>query len=148
MKRITHVARTPARAAVAVLMALAAGACTGSNNTASTTAPTPVVLSNEFTGTLTLNGAASYPFNVLTSGTVTGTIASLSPDLTQVVGFGIGVWDGLSCQAAPGVWNDRASQNTIVVGQVNAAGSLCVRIYDSQGTMPQPEAYDITVTHP
>lgn len=127
---------------------LAAASCTG-NDTA-TTAPTTAapLLSNEFTGTLTQNGAASYPFTVLASGTVTGTIVSLAPDLSQLVGFGIGVWDGFSCQASPGIWNDKASQNTIVTGTVNAAGSLCVRIYDSQGTMPQPSTYDITVTHP
>ena len=133
---------------LACALGLAAASCT--NNDGATTAPTTPapLLSNEFTGTLTQNGAATYPFNVLASGIVTGTIVSLAPDITQLVGFGIGVWDGFSCQASPGIWNDKASQNTTVTGQVNSAGSLCVRIYDSQGTLPQPVAYDIMVTHP
>ena len=147
MRRITRFACALALAALAVT-AITAAACTGNDNSGSTTAPTTALLLNEFTGTLTQNGAQSYPFNVLSSGTITGKIETLSPDLTQIVGFGIGVWDGLSCQASPGVWNDRASQNTIVEGQVNAAGSLCVRIYDSLGTLPQPQTYDILVTHP
>ncbi len=144
MKRITYAA---CALTLAVLTAIAAGACSD-DSTAVIVVPTPILLSNEFTGTLTPNGAASYPFNVLSSGTVTGTIVSLSPDITQQVGFGIGIWDGLSCQASPGIWNDKATQNTIVIGSVNAAGALCVRIYDSLGTLPQPETYTITVLHP
>ena len=145
MKRLTYFA---CALTLSVLTTITVAACTSSDNSGTTTAPTPTVLSNEFTGTLTSNGAASYPFNVLTAGTVTATIVALAPDLSQLVGFGIGVWDGFSCQATPGVWNDKASQGTIVIGSVNSAGSLCVRIYDSQGTLPQPETYDITVTHP
>ena len=129
-------------------LALAAAACSNNSNaTTTTTEPTPTT-TNEYTGTLTLNGAASFPFAVLASGRITATILSLSPDSTVLVGFGIGVWDGVACDASPGIWQDKATQGSSVIATVTASGSLCVRIYDSQGTVADPTDYDIQVSHP
>jgi hypothetical protein len=132
-----------------VALALAAGACgSGSDSTTTPTTPTPTVVSIEFQGTLTQNGAATFPFAVLASGQVTATIVSLAPDSSVIVGLGVGVWDGTACQATPGIWDDKATQGTAVVGNVTAAASLCVRIYDSRGDLPQPTDYDVKVDHP
>jgi len=132
------------RAAV-VLAAAVASAC--GDSTSSTPVAPPVTLTNEFTGTLTPNGAQTEPFIVQSSGAVAASILSLTPDSTSIVSFGLGVWDGASCQTAPGVWNDKATTGTTVLGQATASGALCVRIADAQGTLTQPQAFDISVTH-
>jgi hypothetical protein len=140
MKRIMHLTG-------ALALAVAASGCSSSSSPVSSTPP-PTLLTNEYTGTLSPNGAASYPFAVAAAGQVTATLALLTPDTAELVGFGLGVWDGAACQTVPGVWNDKATSGTVVIGQANAAGSLCVRIFDAQGTLPQPETYDILITHP
>jgi hypothetical protein len=130
-----------------VLMAAVATAACGSSTTATTTAPTPTTFASEYSGTLTPNGAQTFPFAVLTPGSVSATIPSLSPDSATNVGFGLGLWDGSSCQAQPGIWKDTATQGSAVGGNVTAVSTLCLRIYDSTGTLPQPEDFVITVTH-
>ena len=133
---------------LALALAVTAVACSNSNSTTTTTTAPTTTTSNEYTGTLTQNGAATYPFAVLASGRIAATIVSLSPDSTVLVGFGIGVWDGAACDASPGIWQDKATQGSSVIGTVTQSGSLCVRIYDSQGTLTEPTDYDIQVTHP
>jgi hypothetical protein len=95
------------------------------------------------------NGAASFSFIVPQSGTVTAQITSLEPDAGVTVGFGIGLWDGVACQTIPGVWADRAVLSTQVTGLVTQAGStsLCLRIYDSTGLLPEPTFFRILVRH-
>jgi hypothetical protein len=98
---------------------------------------------------LSPNGAASFFFNVPQSGSVAARIVSLEPDASVTVGFGIGLWDGVACQTIPGVWADRATVGSVVQGIVTQAGisSLCVRIYDSTGLLPQPTFFQIHITH-
>jgi hypothetical protein len=133
---------------LACALALTAAACSGSNATTTTTTPTVTTYANEFTGTLTQNGGQSYPFAVLSAGSVSASLIALSPDTTTLVGLGLGVWDGTACQAVPGVWSDKATQGTVVSGSVTSPGSLCVRIYDSTGALPQPQNFDLQVQHP
>ena len=124
--------------------ALAASACTSDDDPLpSTPSPTPVV--DTFTGTLTRNGAQVEPFSVTVSGDVRATISRLEPDATVIVGLSIGTWNGAACQTV--ISNDNATQGTAVVGTADRQGRLCVRIYDSEGTLPQPTNYEITVQH-
>ena len=128
-----------------LVCALAVGAAACGNN-ALTSATTASNTSQEFTGTLTVNGGRPYPFAALAAGGVSATLQSLSPDATAIVGLEIGVWDGTACQ--PVVSNDAATTASVVDATATAAGSLCARIYDSTGTLPNPESYDIIVSHP
>jgi hypothetical protein len=136
---------------VALGIALAAAGCTSTDQPPiPTTGPT--LLTQDFQNgdtypLLTQNGAISFPFAVQVSGEVAATLVTLAPDSTVVVGLGIGLWDGVACQAIPGVWNDRATLGSRVVGQVTGAASLCVRIYDARGDLPQPTEYLIRVEH-
>src|SRR5258708_6142499 len=73
------------RILAAVALAFGAAAC-GSDTPTTPTTTTPVTVTDTFAGTLTANGAASYTFTTAASGTVTATLATLSPDTSLVVG--------------------------------------------------------------
>jgi len=136
------------RLAVVLLLATFASAACSSNNTA-ITAPTPTTISEVFTGTLTPNGGATWPFVAQTSGTVTATLTTLSPDSALQVGLALGTWNGSICQML--LTNDKATQGTVVAGTVSTSGTsgtLCVRIYDASGTLTAPESYQVNVDHP
>ena len=130
---------------LAVSMALGAAACGSNTPTTPTTPTTPVTVTDTFAGTLTPNGAASYTFTTATSGTVTATIATLSPDPTLIVGLALGTWNGNACQIV--LSKDSATQSSFLVGQGSQASTFCVRIYDV-GNVVDPATYEIQVNHP
>jgi hypothetical protein len=139
---------------VAALVALVvtAVACSDSNATSTTsavTSPSSTTITESFTGTLTLNGAASFPFSSTTSGSMTATLTTFSPDTTLPVGLWFGVWDGSRC--FNGGANDKAVQGSVLPAFAPSAGTWCVRIYDSMGNVPASpggDTYQLDVTHP
>jgi hypothetical protein len=140
MRRST---RFSVMAAVAIVGAIAFGAC---SNTVPTTATTPTMTTDTFSGTLTLNGAQVFTFSVQTAGTLTASLTTVSPDSTAQVGLALGTWNGSACQVI--IANDGAVQGVTVTGTVSGAGTLCVRVYDAKGTLPNNEDFTITVVHP
>ena len=110
-------------------------------------APPPVdaTVTSSFSGTLTLNGAASYSFTVAKTGGITVQLISLQPDFTKPVGLSLGTWNGSICQIV--LANDASIQGSLVVGVSSAPGDFCVRIYDASGTVVQPQTYTIEVDH-
>ena len=128
-----------------VLLAFAMSACSDDPETP-TTPTAPTTFTETFTGTLTPNGARTHSFSSQASGTVTATLSSLAPDATISVGLALGTWNGAVCQVV--LPNDNAVVTTVVTGGVSAIGSLCVRIADVAGTVPQPTNYEIVVVHP
>ena len=130
----------------ALLLALAAGACSSDNNNNTPTAPTtPTTVTETYADTIARNGARTHNFSSAASGTVTATLTTLSPDSALKVGFSLGTWNGQNCQLV--ITNDAATQGTVVTGGVSSLGSLCVRIYDV-GNITDPITYEITVVHP
>jgi hypothetical protein len=127
-----------------VVFALGAVSC-GSNTTTTPTPITPVTVTDTFAGTLTANGAASYTFTTATSGSVTATIATLSPNTALVVGLALGTWSGNACQII--LSKDSATQFSFIIGQASQATTLCVRIYDV-GNVVDPATYEVQVNHP
>jgi len=126
-----------------LLPALLAAGC--SNNNTSTTTPTPpTLLTDTFSGTVTVNGSFSHPFTVGRAGTVTAEITALSPDATVTVGFALGTWNGAACQLV--IANDAATVSTAVLGTATAPGQLCVRVSDV-GQLSAPTDYDVKVDH-
>lgn len=108
------------------------------------TAPTPgPPVANNFTGTITTNGAASHNFTAASAGVLTATLTSLKPNAELVVGFGVGTWNGTVCNVV--LARDRAVQSTVIYANVNASGELCVRIYDV-ATVNEPTEYAIDVS--
>ena len=129
----------------ALLTALVAGGC-GSSTSSPTSPTSPTQITEAFNGTLTVNGAATYPFAVQQTGTITATLDALSTD-GAVVGLALGTWNAttLSC-AIPTIANDAAVQGTSVIGSAASTANFCVRIYDV-GKLTDPTDYVITVTH-
>jgi hypothetical protein len=110
------------------------------------TTPTPPEnVTDTFTGSLTKNGAATFPFTVTAAGGITAALASLLPESTVAVGLSLGTWNGTACNIV--IANDNAVQGTSVLGQTTSGGSLCVRIFDV-GKVVDPLEFTITVVHP
>ncbi len=128
----------------AMAMMILLPACSKDTPTTPTTT-TPETVTDTFSGTITANGAATHSFAVKTTGSVTATLTSLSPNAELVVGFGVGTWNGSVCNVV--LARDRAVQSTVIYGNVNASGELCVRIYDV-GNVTEPTDYSVTVVHP
>jgi hypothetical protein len=109
-----------------------------------TTPTDPVLTTETFTGTLTTNGGVSFPFGVVSSGTVTATLTSVT-DPELVIGIALGTWNGTSCAIV--VARDQANQGDAVVGTAGSLGNLCVRVYDV-GNVTDPQDITISVEHP
>jgi hypothetical protein len=111
----------------------------------------PVIVTNTFSGTLAKNSAATHSFTASSTGSLTATLTAVGPDakgtddLPLVVGFGVGIWNGLLCDVR--LAQDRAIQSTVIIGNVNASSPLCVRIFDVGNVVNQVD-YTIRVDHP
>ena len=130
-----------------VALALTVSGCGGNSDTTTTTpAPTTsATVTDTFTGTLLLNGAITHPFTVTGVGSVDAVLTTLTPDSARPVGLSMGTWNGSICQIL--LANDASIQGSVVIGQAATSGNFCVRIYDASGTVTQPQAYTIDVTH-
>jgi len=130
--------------ALLVLVPLAAG-CGSDEPTETPNAPTPVPVTETFSGTLTPNGGRTHEFIVQQAGTVTVRFSSLAPDETVNIGLSLGTWNGMVCQII--LANDHAGLNTTVTGTAQNTGAFCARVYDADGTVAAPVEYAIEVTH-
>jgi hypothetical protein len=127
-------------------LALGVSACSGLIDEFPTT-PDPVITTDTFNGTLTVNGSQTHAVFTLATGTVTATLTSLGDAPPTRVGFSMGT---LSIAGACTVVlrNDNATVNTQLSGTVSTLqGSLCVSVYDT-GAMSTPVDYVFTVSHP
>jgi len=132
----------------ALVAAVAAAGC-DSTEPITPTVPTPVNVTDSFTGPLTPNGAVSHTYTVNTSGIVTLTVKSLAPDNTVTVGVGLGFWFNDSCNLY--LARDLAVEGGVLTGTLSGISSpttLCARVYDAQGTLVAPTNYTIEVVHP
>src|SRR3954465_6232204 len=135
---------------VFLVSVLATGLAGCSSNDTITTPTTPTTPGNAvteppFTGTLKVNGAATYPFTATSAGTITATLASITPDASVAIGLSIGTWNGSACQIV--IANDNATQTMAITGAVTAASNLCVRVYD-QGRLTGSVDFNVTIVPP
>ena len=136
--------RFRSRALLLAALMLAASAC--SNN--AITAPTlvsPCPCTDTFSNTLSANGAFTHTFTITNLGSVTASIVSLAPTSSQIVGFGLGVWNGTSCTMASS--SDVATTGSTINLNASSAGILCVRLYDV-GFITTPVLYTLQLVHP
>ena len=133
------------RTTLVLTLLLTAGFAAGCGDDDTPTAPTdpPVAVTEPFSGTLTLNGAATHSFIVQRAGTATATLTALSPDSAAVISLSLGTWNGQSCQII--LANDAATTNSSVVGNASA-GNFCIRVLDV-GRLTAPTDYTVTVQH-
>ena len=125
-------------------LAMFAVACEGDIASFPTT-PDPVTVTETFTGTLNINGAATHAFVTFATGAVTATLTSLGENPPAAIGLSLGTMSGSTCSLV--LTNDKAVVTSIVTGTVTTlGGSLCVRIYDV-GSLTAPVPYEIRVEH-
>ena len=130
------------RAALLVLV-LVGAAC---DNGETPTVPTPIIVTETFTGTVQLNGAVSHGFNVSTGGPTVAEITALDPS-GAFIGFEMGTWSGVVCTAV--LSNDAGTVASVLRANTQSAASLCVRMHDPNGTLTaNPVTYTVTVKHP
>jgi hypothetical protein len=127
------------------LLALPAAGC-GDDEPTTPTEPTPTrpTITQEFSGTLTVNGGRTHEFATTGSGQITVTLTELAPNSQAEIGVSLGTWNGATCQIV--IARDRATQSAVVVGAAGGAGSYCVRVYDA-GELTATTDYRVTVVH-
>ena len=126
-------------------LALTASGCSGLIDDLPTT-PDPVITTDTFTGTLTVNGGATHQFFTAASGAVTATLTSLGDEPPARVGFSMGTMAGSTCTIV--LRNDSAVVTSVLTGTVSTLqGALCVSVYDT-GAMSKALDYTFTVSHP
>jgi hypothetical protein len=119
-----------------------------SDTTPTETAVAPTT-TQTFTGTLSVNAAAFYAFDVTQYGTVNLTLQNVG-GVTGVpesvwVGLGIGVPDGTDCSTTISL-NTQAGSGPHV-SSVLSAGTYCARIYDV-GNLAAPTPFHVLIAHP
>jgi hypothetical protein len=130
--------------AALLTLGLFAAAC--DNGPDITPDPTPVLVTETFTGTITLNGAQSHGFDVARAGTVTATITSIDPS-GSFLGFQLGTWSGVVCTAV--LSNEAGTLSSVLSASTQSAASLCVKMHDPNGILTDKTVnYTVSVTHP
>lgn len=130
--------------AVLLPLLLTVSACESEFDNIPTT-PDPVTVTETFSGSININGAATHTFFTSATGTVTATLTSLGDNPPAQVGFSIGTFAGANCSLL--ITNDKAVVTSVVAGVVTTlGGSLCVRIYDV-GSLTESVPYEIRVEH-
>ena len=119
------------------------GACGDDSDNLNQNAPTPISVTETFSGTLNPNGGATSTFVVQQIGNVTATLTTLSPEGT-IIGLSLGTWNGQACQVI--LANDNAAQGNSVIGAATSPGTFCARVYDV-GKLISLADYEISVTH-
>ena len=110
------------------------------------TTPDPVIVTDTFTGTININGAATHNVFTTATGVVSATLTSLGENPPEKIGFSMGTLAGATCNVV--LHNDNAVVTSNLTGTVSTlAGSLCVRVYDV-GSLTDSVSYTFTVTHP
>jgi len=129
--------------AALVAAALSMSAC-GDNSPTTPTPIPPSSVTDTFSGTLTVNGATTFPFSVSSSGAVYLTLTSVA-DTSVIVGMSLGTFSVTGvCSAV--LSNDAAVQGASITGSATNIGTLCARVYDV-GKVVSPLDYQISVTH-
>ena len=134
--------------------AAAVAACGDDNTPTSPSATTPTEtaaepsVTEEFVGTMSVNGARFYAFEVGTYGTVNVTLDRVGGGgvpTTVWVGLGVGVPEGVDCSTTTSL--STQSGTGPHVSTTLAAGTYCARIYDI-GNLAAPAPFAVTIAHP
>ena len=137
---------------VLTVLALAVSACAGSSGNSSslptTTTPTASLVTDTFSGSITQNGTAIYPFSVTSSGgTLLAGFTSIAPATVTALGMGVGAWDGTTCSLNQSQ-NDAARSGNTALNGTAQAGNYCIRVYDGGNIQEGVTAtYTLQVQH-
>ena len=134
---------------IAIALVILSCALSGCDDEPTPTTPTPVSVTDTFSGAVLTNSAQTHTFSTTTSGRVTATLKAIGADNTLVVGFGLGTWNTTTSSCSIVLANDAAPGGAVLTGTMTGAGSLCVRVYDVGNiTAAASAAYTVEVVHP
>jgi len=142
-----HARRSISGLMLAATLGLAVGC--GTTTTPPTAPSTPATITDTFTADLAQQGSISNNFKVNATGEVTITLTSVTPLATMSLGVGMMTSDGTNCTATLTQNADARANNVAALQGTAAAGSYCVRVFDS-GNIPVSTTvtYTVTVLHP
>ncbi len=117
---------------VAAALAACGGSGSGSSPTTPTNPSTPAI-NEKFTGTLETGLVIDKTFQGGV-GEFAVVLVTLTPSLPGGIGIGFGSWDGSKCTL--GAVNANTTAGGGLHGTITAAGTKCLKIYDSGGIPP------------
>jgi hypothetical protein len=138
---------------VATIAAALLGAACGGSTTTTPTSTTPAAAvpttTTPWVGTVPVGGSAFYSFTLLSSGTVTVMLNSVSGTYvppTVMLGLGVGTPSGTACVVSGTTSNTAAGTSPQVTGTYGP-GVECVNVSDI-GNLFAPATFSITITYP
>ena len=134
-----------ASACLVGVLAMGMAGCDDEVPTAPTGSSNPVT--ENFSGSVTQNGAQTHTFSTAASGEVRATLKELSPDSSLVLGFSLGNWNPTTSACQIVLANDAATGGSLLTGSMSGIGNLCVRVYDV-GNIARAVTYTVEVVHP
>jgi hypothetical protein len=135
-----------ARMLLLVALATVVGGC--DDDITPTTPTPPTMVTDTYTGALTVNGAQTHSFTTQTAGNLTATLTTLAVESGVTVGLSFGIFTPSTNTCQIIVDNVAAAQGTRLTGQVSSAGNYCLRIYDASGRLTASADYTISLEHP
>jgi hypothetical protein len=125
-------------------LALAVSGCGTSSDPI--TIPTPIEVTESYSGTVVGQGGVSYQVVNAKVGGVTLTMAAIGPDPSVPIGMSIGVLNSLACTAV--MDNPAAQVGSQLVGTATGVTTMCVKLYDP-GTFAADQAvtYEISLKY-
>jgi hypothetical protein len=129
--------------ALVIVAAVTGGGCSLFNNvdSPSTTTTTP----DTFAGTVGVHGSAITNFTVAQTGTVSVTLAAMSPSVAM--GLGIGTPNGTTSCTLTSSNASALAGSTPQLSVSEPAGSYCISVYDV-GNLTGTASFTVTVSHP
>jgi len=126
-----------------VPLALVVSGC--GDSTDPITIPTPVEVTESFSGTVGQGGVSYHVVNAKV-GTVTLSMNAIGPDSTATIGMSIGVLNSIACTSV--MENPTARVGSQLVGTATGVTTMCVKLYDA-GTFAadQTLSYEITLKY-
>lgn len=113
-------------------------------------APTPTLVTETFTGTVSPASGSTHSFVTLLGGSVKATLTAVGPDPAKNVGFSLGTFNSTLNTCSAVFDNPAALQSFEFTATATTLGSYCVRVYDNGNitTDNVPYTYTVTVVHP
>ncbi|HXK11083.1 MAG TPA: hypothetical protein VMT70_15655 [Vicinamibacteria bacterium] len=130
----------------ALALAAAVAACGGSSTASTLTAPSGILVTDTFNGTVPVAGLDFHAFTVTTGGTVNITLLAAGPPPTITMGLALGTPSGTTCALISGAGTTTAAGTTSQLTGSLAAGAYCVEVFDV-GNAASPISYTVAVAH-
>jgi hypothetical protein len=136
-----------ALSAVIVLLAALVVSCNNNDTTQTVTAPSPVVSSSVFSGSIVTGGTATRSFEAALAGTATATFEFLDQGgVALQLGMGIPRVNGSGCFLSRAVTVTPGPGSSLSVPV--DPGTFCVQLADTAGQVARVAAFRVTISAP